>query len=273
MDLLQMNFKSQPLIQLRQEVESMLAVPCALFFQGPEGCGKSAWAEAVLKHRGSFATVDGSNAPKSAREWKIFLQSQTVSGFLFDNIHLWSEPQRAGLIASLGQLDAVRGKIITTSKFDLEPQLNFRLGTRKLHVPSVKDCTEDIPDAIQFWLKVHCLVMGTSVPLVSSAALQMMKDASWVGGWSELVMILERAISFKSLVLLPEHIQFDNAKKSQSYLEAGLTLAEMERKLILQTLKLTASNKSQAARLLGISIRTLRNKLNEYNERRLHELV
>jgi two-component system response regulator FlrC len=273
MDLLQMNFKSQPLCTLKQEVESLLDTACALFLQGSEGSGKTSWAEAILKHRGSFVTLDAYSAPKSVREWKIFFQSQPTVGFLFDNLDQWNEAQKNSLLIALGQFDAIRRKIVTTSRFDLEPQFSFRLGTRKLQVPAVPDCTEDFSEVIQFWLKVHCLVIGTSVPLFSSASLQKLNEASWTGGWSELIMILERAISFKVQVVQPEHIQFDTHDKNQSYLQAGLTLAEMEKKLILQTLKLTASNKSQAARILGISIRTLRNKLNEYNDRRPHELV
>ncbi len=273
MDLLQMNFKSKALCFLKQEVEMILDTPCALFLQGPEGSGKTSWAEAILKYRGAYVSLDAQSAPKLAREWKIFFQSQPTAGFLFENIDQWNDSQKNSLLVTLGQFDSIRRKIVTTSKHDLEPQLSFRLGTRKIQIPAVTDCTEDFSEVIQFWMKVHCLVIGTIVPVFSSAALQKLNESNWAGGWSELIMILERAISFKVQVIQPEHIQFDIHDKDQSYLQAGLTLAEMEKKLILQTLKLTASNKSQAARILGISIRTLRNKLNEYNDRRPHELV
>ncbi|MFN9068472.1 MAG: helix-turn-helix domain-containing protein, partial [Bdellovibrionales bacterium] len=87
----------------------------------------------------------------------------------------------------------------------------------------------------------------------------------------ELIMVLERAVSFRQAEICEEQIIFDEAPPQAEVISVGQTLAEMEKKLIYQTLQLTAANKSQAARLLGISIRTLRNKLNEYKERGVHE--
>ena len=70
--------------------------------------------------------------------------------------------------------------------------------------------------------------------------------------------------------LLPSHLFFDDEPLSSGKNAAGArltgTISEMEKELILQTLKEFSDNKTKAAESLGISIRTLRNKLNEYNE-------
>ena len=85
--------------------------------------------------------------------------------------------------------------------------------------------------------------------------------------------MIERALHSAQDRIEDSHIQFDYWSHDNSDLEAGLTLAEVEKKLIMQTLNLTAQNKSQAARILGISIRTLRNKLNEYRQEGSYELI
>lgn len=276
MDLLHFPFQSESLRTVQKEIHSIMDIRCPILIEGQRGTGKSSWADILLKARGNFVALNFENAPKSSREWKNCFQAHTQSQFLFDNIDKWSEIQRNSLLISISKDESVRSRIVTTSGTSLQmlsPQLYFRLATRKVLIPNVQDCVSDFSAILDFWLQVHCLVMGCSVPKVSLEALQKMKISKWAGGWSEFIMTLERSVSFQSSVLQPEHIQFDSITDETAHLQAGLTLAEMEKKLILQTLQLTASNKTQAARILGISIRTLRNKLNEYQEGRTHELV
>jgi two-component system response regulator FlrC len=88
----------------------------------------------------------------------------------------------------------------------------------------------------------------------------------WPGNVAELENVIERAVALCQTDLIQkEHIQFSQVEEGL-IAAAGTTLSEMERKLILQTLQLTQQNKTRAAQILGISIRTLRNKLNEYRE-------
>ena len=83
---------------------------------------------------------------------------------------------------------------------------------------------------------------------------------------TELQTVLERAVTISQSGLIEDkHIQFEHIERKQMEF-VGLTLAEMEKKLILQTLEMTKQNRTKAASVLGISIRTLRNKLSEYRE-------
>lgn len=276
MELLTFPFQSEALINVQKDIYSILDLKCPILIEGARGIGKSAWADVIMKYRGSFVSFNFENAPKSSREWKNCFQTHAVSQLLFDNIDKWSDAQRNSLLISLTKDESVRSRIVTTASSNLQvisPQLYFRLATRKVILPNVLECVSDFTAILDFWLQVHCLVLGRSVPHVSSDAKQKLSANTWLGGWSEFIMTLERSVSLSDSVLMPEHIQFDLACDDVSQLKAGLTLAEMEKKLILQTLQLTSSNKTQAARILGISIRTLRNKLNEYQEGRTHELV
>ena len=101
---------------------------------------------------------------------------------------------------------------------------------------------------------------------LSTAAVQKLKAHHWHGNVAELENVIERAVAINHGDVISDNcIQFPQIA-SVAFQAAGTTLSEMEQKLILQTLQMTQQNKTRAAQILGISIRTLRNKLNEYRE-------
>jgi two-component system response regulator AtoC len=100
-------------------------------------------------------------------------------------------------------------------------------------------------------------------------AVEKIKNYNWPGNVAELEKTLEKAfVKTDSKIISASNIEI------QDFLSQSIqlcTLNEMERKLILQTLEMTQNNKSQAARILGISIRTLRNKLTVYRQEGFYE--
>jgi DNA-binding NtrC family response regulator len=90
----------------------------------------------------------------------------------------------------------------------------------------------------------------------------------WHGNVRELENVIERGILLcEGETLKPEHLMFDQMNipsEGTSPMRAGVSMREMERMLISETLKEVNGNRTHAARMLGISIRTLRNKLREY---------
>jgi DNA-binding NtrC family response regulator len=107
---------------------------------------------------------------------------------------------------------------------------------------------------------------------VSKAALTQLVNNEWKGNIRELENSIERAVLISGgAELLPEHFFLDTAGGvSQSHsaisMQSGMTVKEMERQLITKTLEEVNDNRTHAAELLGISIRTLRNKLKEYQQ-------
>jgi two-component system response regulator FlrC len=104
---------------------------------------------------------------------------------------------------------------------------------------------------------------------LSPTALEWLGQRPWPGNVRELENVIERAaLLARGPALEPADFE-DGAPPALAIATslAGLTVREMERRLIVDTLKRTRNNRTQAAKLLGISIRTLRNKLSEYRQR------
>ena len=111
------------------------------------------------------------------------------------------------------------------------------------------------------------------MPKLSVQAMELLKAHNWPGNVREIENVMERAvlvatqeeITSEQIIIEKSinHLPQDEESKT-NHPEAGVTIAEMEKQLIYTTLQHTNQNRTHAARLLGISIRTLRNKLNEY---------
>ncbi len=153
--------------------------------------------------------------------------------------------------------------------------LYYRLNVVPIHLPPLRERKEDILPLAEYFLEQLCLENQKTHKTLSNAARQHLLDYPWPGNIRELANVIERTVVMTSSDLIePKHFglelscqipQAPTPKKAES-LESprGITLKEMEKRLILQTLKEQNNNRSKTADLLGISIRTLRNKLNEY---------
>ena len=105
---------------------------------------------------------------------------------------------------------------------------------------------------------------------LTDKALEKLLQYNWPGQLSELESVLEEAYHFahqnlSQLTIEPEHIEL-TLPLPESTFSIGQKLDEVERKYILQTLYFVHQNRTKAAEILGISIRTLRNKINQYRE-------
>jgi DNA-binding NtrC family response regulator len=106
---------------------------------------------------------------------------------------------------------------------------------------------------------------------ISEQTVSLLQKYDWKGNVRELENTIERAVLLGSgEVLLPKHLFLEEPEVSGHQpipIKVGLSLKEMEKQLIFQTLKEVNDNRTRAAKLLGISIRTLRNKLREYKDK------
>src|SRR6202022_1093261 len=155
--------------------------------------------------------------------------------------------------------------------------LFFRLNVFHIHLPPLRDHKEDIPLLAEHILRDINAKHGKNVRGVGAEVADIFMSHTWPGNIRELRNVLERAaiMSEKDLITrasLPG--EFGKAPaKSPSDLSAmkfpiGTTVDAMEKELILQTLAATGNNKTRAAELLGVSLKTLHNKLKEYGSDR-----
>jgi DNA-binding NtrC family response regulator len=161
-------------------------------------------------------------------------------------------------------------KAVTDGKF--REDLYYRVNVVPITIPPLRERKGDIPLLVNHFLERYCEINQQDMMQISDAAMAELKNNSWKGNIRELENTIERAVLISSgSEVLPEHLILDAVdaeKRSQTAvpMKAGMTVREMERQLITRTLDEVNDNRTRAAELLGISIRTLRNKLKEYKQ-------
>ena len=160
------------------------------------------------------------------------------------------------------------------AKGELRNDLYYRLNVFNIHMPPLREHKEDLPDLVNALLADMNARHGRNVGLVSEPVQHLFQSYSWPGNVRELRNTLERAIIVcESSIIDVRHLPpgFGQVKPGAPLQEAnavrvsvGTTVEEAERLLILKTLEATNNNKTRAAEILGISLKTLHNKLKEY---------
>jgi len=156
---------------------------------------------------------------------------------------------------------------ITENKF--REDLFYRLNVIPIYLPALRERPLDILPLAEFFLKEVCLKNQLSPKSLSKEAISKLKSYSWPGNIRELRNVIERSAVLEDGDIIDEKdLYFDETSKSSNKglsSFSGLPLREVEKIHILSTLKECSDNKKRAAELLGISARTLRNKLSHYN--------
>lgn len=256
----------------RQSSGPFVAVNCAalpgnLLESELFGHEKGAFTGAVEKKQGKFELANGGT-------------------ILLDEISEMEEVLQAKLLRVLQEreIDRVGGqkpipidvRVLATTNRDIRKtvqegkfreDLYYRLNVIPLYVPPLRERTGDIR-----LLAEHCIRRFSEgrPKVLSPEVLKKLEAYSWPGNVRELENACHRAVLLSQTDTLDaEHFllgTLDNASSTNGelMLKPGLSVAEAERRLIFETLRSTGNNKTKAAELLGISIRTLRNKLHEY---------
>ena len=162
--------------------------------------------------------------------------------------------------------------------------LLFRLNVVNLKIPPLRERPADIGELAIYFIKKYSEANGLPVRSLSVEARRALNTNRWPGNVRELENTLHRAVLLSTGaeigidgILAPDGVRLDAVRNGGTAAHAamaaeqvtrnlvGRTVAEVERDLILETLKHCLGNRTHAANILGISIRTLRNKLNEYS--------
>ena len=147
--------------------------------------------------------------------------------------------------------------------------LYYRLNVLPINIPSLRERKEDIPFLAEHFVKKLGKDLGSSVQSISEAAMERLLAYHWPGNVRELENVIERSMVLAGgPVLQAADIKLDLAPKSRTavtdnFLPEGMTLDQYEQSIIREALKRANGNKSQAARLLGLTRNALRYRLSQ----------
>ncbi|MGD8991474.1 MAG: sigma-54 dependent transcriptional regulator [Desulfobacterales bacterium] len=210
---------------------------------------------------------------------------------VLDEISEMTPPLQAKLLRVLQEreIDRIGGsrpvpmnaRVVAISNVDLKKavaerkfreDLFYRINVVPFTIPPLRERRGDIPLLVAHFVEKFCQANQRGMMKISDAALAHLAGKKWIGNIRELENTIERAVLVSNgPELLPEHLFLepgDSEGTSQSAIsiQVGMTVREMEKKLITKTLQDVDDNRTRASELLGISIRTLRNKLKEYKQ-------
>ena len=243
-------------------------------------------------------------APSRARSARRIGKFEEATGgtLLLDEISEMDARLQAKLLRAIQErvIDRVGGsrpvpvdiRIIATSNRnlveavrdgDFREDLLFRLNVVNLKIPPLRERPADVLELAQHFIKKYSDANGVPPRPLSAEARRTLVLNRWPGNVRELENTIHRAVLLATGdeigidgILTPDGMRLDQAKNPPAVAHAtmaaetvtralvGRTVADVERDLILETLKHCLGNRTHAANILGISIRTLRNKLNEY---------
>lgn len=142
--------------------------------------------------------------------------------------------------------------------------LLYRINTIMIEVPPLRDRVDDIPILANYFLKVNCERYNKTPMKISVPALEKLSNHDWPGNVRELQHTIEKAVIMSdSQVLKPSDFGFHTAS---GVIHSGdMTLEELEKRAISESLKKYGNNMTRVAEKLGISRQTLYNKISRYN--------
>ena len=291
------------MLSMLREAGQAAKTKATILVQAESGTGKELLArwihENSTRNKGPFVAVNCAALPESLLESELFgYEKGAFTGanalkpgkfelanngtILLDEIGEMAPLLQAKLLRVLQEqeVDRVGGRkpvpidvrvIATTNKNlrklvargQFREDLFFRLNVVPVRIPPLRERRDDIPVLTDHF----ALKYGSgSKPDVSEETLALLTSYGWPGNVRELENIIHRSFALRGRLKISPADIFDHTVDTGEGMElqAGYSVSEMERKLILATLEQTSGNRTHAAKLLGISLRTLRNKLREY---------
>jgi two-component system response regulator AtoC len=246
------------------------AIPAPLLESEFFGHEKGAFTGAINKKLGRFELADkGTLLLDEISEIPLELQPKLLRAVQE------MEFERVGGVRST----KVDVRLISTSNRSMKEaveekvfreDLYYRLNVVPIHLPALRDRKEDILLLADYFLTKLCAENRKPLKRLSSESKAKLLAYHWPGNIRELANVIECSVVMNhSEILYPEHFALEVEDPQKPLTQAicfpsGITLQEMEKRLILKTLADQNNNRTKTALVLGISIRTLRNKLQQY---------
>lgn len=246
------------------------AVPVTLLESELFGYEKGAFTGAYQRHLGKFEQADGSTLLlDEVTEIESSLQAKLL------RVLQEKEIERIGGSGPI----KVDVRIIATTNKDIKSIVNhgnfrqdlyYRLYVIHLEIPPLRERVKDIESIAKYFLHQFAMQFNKSDIEFSQEAIQKLLKYSWPGNVRELQNVIQRAILMsQNKIIMPDDIDLQCSAYKQNldwvkHLPIGKSLHEVEIHFILETLKYHNGNRTHAAKTLNISLRTLRNKINEF---------
>lgn len=156
----------------------------------------------------------------------------------------------------------------------LREDIYYRLSVVEIELPPLRERPSDIPLLMNEFLELFSESNDKKITGFSPRSIEVLNRYHWPGNVRELKNTIERAVvlckgNMIHVIDLPKRIIEPNGGKYEIQIPIGTTLEFSERELILKTLEHESNNKTRAAQVLGISLKTLHNKLNQYRSERI----
>jgi two-component system response regulator FlrC len=170
-------------------------------------------------------------------------------------------------------------RVIATTNRELEEEVRqgrfrsdlfYRLNVVPLILPPLRERKDDIAPLAEFFLEKHCQLNNVSKKSLAGDAIIFLKGRQWPGNIREFENVIERCtllIDSEKITASDLEMIFGNVEAQASGVnlnQSVVPLREMEKQMIIKALDDHKGNRTHAAKMLGISVRTLRNKLHEY---------
>lgn len=239
------------------------------------GHEKGAFTGAVTKREGRFELADGGTILLD----EITETSPALQSKLLRVLEL-EEFERVGGTKTL----KVDVRVVATTNRDIREYIDegkfredlyYRLNVVPIVLPPLRERRDDVPILCRHFLEMFKKQNATSVKSISQEAMRLLEQYQWPGNVRELKNLIHRLVVIDpGEVIQPEDVEpylnMGRGKKgaagAQVLAEVGMSLDEVERRVILATLKHTRNNKTKTAEILEVTARTLRNKLQRYRE-------
>jgi DNA-binding NtrC family response regulator len=258
--------KSRPFVAV-----NCAAIPESLMESEIFGHEKGAFTGAMERRLGCFELADGGTLLlDEIGEMPVATQAKLLRVLEDSKVRrLGSKSEISVDVRVLASTNKVPEEAVV--KGQLRSDLYFRLNVVQVFMPTLRERPDDLDVLVPALLEDLNRKHGCAVRGVEDEVLQAFRNYSWPGNVRELRNVLERAVVtcagelIRKTNLAPDFGRPAPAGTDDGLrLRAGLTVSEAERRLILETLNFTQSNKTRAAEMLGISLKTLHNKLKEY---------
>ena len=245
------------------------ALPKELMESELFGHEKGAFTGAIKQTRGRFEMADGGTLLlDEISEIDPALQAKLL------RVLQEREFERVGSTQTI----KVDVRIIATTNRDLIQQLAegtfredlyYRLNVIEIALPALRERRDDVPALVRSFIERYNSENNKAIEGISDEAMDLLLQYDWPGNVRELENYTERAVVVARGPQLeirdfPQKLSAGPSVSGEQGIQVGLTVQEMERRLIMKTLEACGGNRTEAAIVLDISTRTLRNKLHEY---------